>query len=40
MFIDSIFQEFESFLRTENDLVKDDIDLVLDQYFPSFITHE
>ena len=28
----SIFQDFESFLRTEPDLVEDDIRLVLDEY--------
>ena len=28
-----MFQEFESFLRTENDLVEDDTRLVLDEYF-------
>ena len=29
---DSIFQDFESYLRTEVDLVEDDIKLVLDEY--------
>ena len=28
----SVFQDFESFLRTESDLVQDDIRLVLDEY--------
>ena len=28
----SIFQDFESFLRTETDLVEDDVNLVLDKY--------
>ena len=36
----SIFQEFESYLRTEVDLVVDDIGLVLDEYNSSFITYE
>ena len=32
----SIFQDFESFLRTEVDLVEDDIRLVLEEFKPSF----
>ena len=36
----SVFQDFESFLRTEIDLVEDDIRLVLDEYNSSFITYE
>ena len=36
----SVFQDFESYLRTEIDLVEDDIKLVLDKYNSSFITHE
>ena len=36
----SILQDFESFLRTEIDLVEDDIRLVLDEYSSSFITYE
>ena len=36
----SVFQDFESFLRTEADLVEDDIKLVLDEYNSSFITYE
>ena len=36
----SVFQDFESFLRTEIDLVEDDIRLVLDKNIPSFITYE
>ena len=36
----SVFQDFESYLRTEIDLVEDDIRLVLDKYNSSFITHE
>ena len=35
----SIFQDSESFLRTEVDLVEDDIRLVLDEYKSSFITY-
>ena len=31
LYVDSIFQDFESFLRTENDLVEDDVRLVLDE---------
>ena len=30
-YVDSIFQDFESFLRTEMDLVKDDFRLNLDE---------
>ena len=36
----SVFQDFESFLRTQIDLVEDDIKLVLDEYNSSFITCE
>ena len=36
----SVFQGFESFLRTQIDLVEDDIKLVLDEYNSNFITHE
>ena len=35
-----MFQNFESYLRTEIDLVEDDIKLVLDEYNSSFITYE
>ena len=35
-----VFQDFESYLRTEVDLVEDDIKLVLDEYISSFITCE
>ena len=35
-----IFQDFESFLRTEVDLVEDDIRLNLDENNSSFITYE
>ena len=40
MYIDSVFQDFESFLRTKVDLAEDDIKLVLDEYNSSFITYE
>ena len=40
MYIDSIFQNFGSFLRTEIDLVEDDVRLVLDEYNSSFVTYE
>ena len=36
----SVFQDFESFLRTQIDLVEDDIKLVLDEYNSNFIAHE
>ena len=36
----SVFQDFESYLRTEVDLVEDDIKLVLDEYNSNFITYE
>ena len=36
----SVFQDFESFLRTQIDLVEDDIKLVLDEYNSSFISYE
>ena len=36
----SVFQDFESFLRTEIDLVEDDIRLVLHKYNSSFLTYE
>ena len=35
----SVFQDFESYLRTEDDLVEDDIKLVLDEYNSNFITY-
>ena len=38
--IRSVFQDFESYLRTEVDLVEDDGKLVLDEYNSSFITYE
>ena len=36
----SVFQDFESFLRTQIDLVEDDVKLVLDEYNSSFIICE
>ena len=36
----SVFQDFESYLRTEIDLVEDDIRLVLYKYKSGFITYE
>ena len=38
--VSSIFQDFESFLRTETDLVEDDTSLVLDENISSLITYE
>ena len=40
IYISSVFQDFESFLRTQIDLVEDDTKLVLDEYNSSFITYE
>ena len=39
-YTNSVFQDFESFLRTQIDLVEDDVKLVLDEYNSSFITYE
>ena len=36
----SVFQDFEGYLRTEIDLIEDDIRLVLDKYNSSFVTYE
>ena len=36
----SVIQDFESFLRTQIDLIEDDVKLVLDEYNSSFITYE
>ena len=36
----SVFQDFGSFLRTQIDLIEDDVELVLDEYNSSFITYE
>ena len=39
-YVNSVFQDFESYLRTEVDLVEDDVNLVLDEYNSNFITYE
>ena len=39
-YVSSVFQDFESFLRTEVDLVQDDVKLVLGEYNSSFITYK
>ena len=39
-YVRSVFQDFESYMRTEVDLVEDDIELVLDEYNSNFITYE
>ena len=36
----SVFQDFESYLTTEVDLIEDDIKLVLDEYNSGFITYD
>ena len=36
----SVFQDFECFLRTQIELVEDDIKLVLDEYNSNFVTYE
>ena len=36
----SVFQDFESYLRTEIDLVENDFRLVFDKYNSSFITYK
>ena len=40
IYVNSIFQDFKSFLRTEVDRVKSDIKLLLDEYNSCFITYE
>ena len=40
MYVDSIFQDFEIFVRTGIDLVGDDVRLVLDEYSSGFVTYE
>ena len=40
IYIGSVFQDFESFLRTQIDLIEDDVQLVLDEYNSNFITYE
>ena len=39
-YVSSVFQEFESYIRTEVDLVEDDIKLVLDEYNSNFNKYE
>ena len=39
-YVSSVFQDFESYLRTEVDLIEDDMKLLLDEYNSSFITYE
>ena len=39
-YVSSVFQDFERYLRTEVDLIEDDIKLVLDEYNSSFFTYE
>ena len=39
-YVSPMFQDFESYLRTEVDLIEDDINLVLDEYNSSFINNE
>ena len=40
IYTSSVFQDFECFLRTQIDLVEDDVKLVSDEYNSSFITFE
>ena len=40
VYTSSVFQDFESFLRTQLDLIEDDFKLVLDEYNSSFNTYE
>ena len=40
IYTSSVFQDFESFLRTHIDLIEDDIKLVLDEYNSRFVTYE
>ena len=40
IYTSSVFQDFESFLRTQIDLVEGDIKLVLDEYNSNFVTYE
>ena len=40
VYTSSVFQDFKSFLRTQIDLIEDDIKLVFDEYNSSFITYE
>ena len=40
IYTSSVFQDFESFLRTQIDLFEDDNKLVLDEYNSNFVTYE
>ena len=40
IYTSSVFQNSESFLRTQIDLIEDDVKLALDEYNSSFITYE
>ena len=40
MYVDSVFQGFESFLKPQIDFVEDDNNLVLDEYSSSFVTYK
>ena len=40
IYTSSVFQDFESFLRTQIDLIEDDVKLVLDEYNSSFFTYD
>ena len=40
IYTSSVFQDFESFPRTQIDLIEDDVKLVLDEYNSSFIFYE
>ena len=40
IYTSSVNQDFKSFLRTQIDLIEDDVKLVLDEYNSSFITYE
>ena len=40
IYTSSVFQDSESFLRSQIDLVEDDIKLVLDEYISNFITYD
>ena len=40
IYTSSVFQDFGSFLRTQIDLVEDDIKLVLGEYYSSFVTYK
>ena len=40
IYTSSVFQDFESFLRAQIDLIEDDIKLVLDEYNSNFVTYK